>query len=219
MERSRRDAEWRYEPLDPARFAVGDGPFRARGHAYVQALRYVDAKVPGGRAAFRAKLGHADPFAPYYDEIFLVTADYDVSPLLHLYIVVADLEGTHVDRFIEARARWSGAADTRGMWKLALRGPSPERVAERMRFAFNRYFPPCEGHSVAVEPGRFEGRLARVPAQMSGLYKDATLGFFAGALGEAGARDVRPFAEHPTPCGLHAGVPIVEVRFAVAWGS
>src|ERR1700689_3254620 len=142
---------WRFEPLAPGRFPVGESPFRARGLAYVNALRYVDTRLPGARGAFLQALGAGDPFATFYDQIFLVTGDYDVSPLVRLFAVAAGLEATPVGRFIQERARWSGGSDTKGVWKPALHGSTPLEVAARLNFAFERYFPPCRATVLATE--------------------------------------------------------------------
>jgi hypothetical protein len=210
---------WRLEPLDADSFAVGEGPFRARGLAYVGALRYVDTRIPGARAAFLRALGADDPFAAFYDQIFLVTGDYDVSPLVRLYVVAAELEGVAVGRFIQERARWSGGSDTKGVWKPVLHGPSPAEVAQRLNFAFERYFPPCGATVIASQAQRFEGELRGLPSCMDGLYVHCTMGFYAGALQGAGARDVLVRFEQPAPDGARAGVAVERIRFAVQWSN
>jgi hypothetical protein len=208
---------WRYQPLEPRVFAVGEGPFRARGLAYAGALRYVDKKLPGGRAALVAALGPGDPYAPFYERLFLAIADYDVSPLVRLYAAAARVEGVPIARFIEARARWSGGADPKGIWKRPLRGTTPEEVAERLSFAFNRYFPPCVARPLGAAPGEFSGELSKLPACMNGLYAQSTIGFFIGALEGAGARDVRVEFASPVAEGTHAGVAVERARFVVRW--
>jgi hypothetical protein len=210
---------FRFEPLRPTAFPLGDGPFRARGLAYVAALRYVDKRLTGGRAAFIAALGPGDPYAPFYDQIFLVSGDYDASPLLRLFEVCAQIEGVFVGRLIEQGSRWSAQADSRGMWRPMLKGASLEETAERTRLAFNRYFSPCQAQMTALRPGRFEGELSKVPVPMAGLYTSSTNGFMAGALGLAGATDVRVEWAWPTPEGSIAGVPTERVRFVTTWSA
>ncbi len=205
---------WRFDPLD--RFPVGEGPFRARGLAYTSALKYLEKRLPGGRPAFNAALG-ADPTRGFYDQLFLAIADYDIGPLLRLYKIVAAIEGTPIDRFIAERAAWSGGADTKGVWKRPLSGDSIAEVAERLQFAFNRYFPPCQANVRKATATSFEGELTRLPACMNGLYVQSTVGFYRGALEGAGAREVRVDFERPITDGLHAGVPVERVRFVVTW--
>jgi hypothetical protein len=212
-------ASWRYETLDSTRFPVGAGPFRARGLAYVNALRYVDERTPGKRRAFLDALGKGDPFASFYDQIFLVTGDYDVSPLLRLFAVAASLEGASIAQFIQQRARWSGGSDTKGVWKPALRGATTGEVASRLHFAFERYFPPCGAEVRSARHDRFEGELRRVPACMNGLYTQSTVGFYMGALEGAGARDVRVHFERPASDGSHAGVPLERIELVVQWND
>jgi hypothetical protein len=210
-------ASWRYEVLDPATFPVGQGPFRARGLAYVSALRYVDTQTPGGRRALLDGLGKGDPFGPFFDQIFLVTGDYDVSPLVRLFTVAAHLEAVPLARFIRLRAQWSGKSDTRGIWKPALHGTTPGEVAARLSFAFERYFPPCGAEVREAGIERFEGELRRLPACINGLYAQSTAGFFVGALEGAGAHDVTIHFEDVSSDGAHAGVPLQRVPFTVQW--
>jgi hypothetical protein len=209
----------RYEPLDPARFPPGEGPFRAHGLAYTAALTYVDTRLPGGRAGFLAALGAGDAHAPFFDQLFLVSGDYDLSPLVRLYVVSAAIKGVPVGRFIVERARWSAEANTKGIWRPLLKGSSPEGVADRLRHAFNRYFPPCHAATISVEPGRFEGELFKLPAPMSGVHQSATTGFFEGAMALSGATDVCVTWGTASPDGELAGVPIERVRFVVSWGG
>jgi hypothetical protein len=208
---------WRYEVLDPAKFRVGDGPFRARGLAYAGALRYVDVRLAGGRPALLRAIGKESPFAGFYDQIFLVSGDYDISPLVLLLSAIAELAGVPVGQFIRERARWSGNSDTKGLWKPALHGPTPEAVASRLDFAFERYFPPCGANVQAARAGYCEGELRRLAACMNGLYAQSTVGFYEGALEGAGARDVRVHFERPSSDGAHAGVLLERVRFSVTW--
>ncbi len=208
---------WRYDPLDLARFPVGEGPFRARGLAFVNALKYVELKYPGGLAAFRAALGPNDPYAAYYDQIFVVAGDYDVSPLLHLFAALARMESVPVSQFIVDRARWSGGSDSKGVWKPALRGNSVADVAGKLHFAFERYFPPSRAEPRATSANRFEGELSNVPTNMDGLYAQSTIGFYEGALEGAGAKKIRVQFERPVPDGQHLGTPVERIRFAVTW--
>ncbi len=210
---------WRFEPLDAVTFPVGEGPFRARGLAYVNALRYVDTRIPGARSSFLRALGERDPFATFSDQIFLVTGDYDVSPLVRLFVVAAGVTGIPVARFIQERSRWSGGSDTQGVWKPALHGSTPTEVAARLNFAFERYFPPCRGDVLATQPERFDGELRGLPSCMNGLYVQSTIGFYVGALEGAGARDVLVHFEQPEPDGAREGIAVERVRFAVQWAN
>jgi hypothetical protein len=199
--------DWRYQPL------AGESGFRARGLAYAAALRYVDKKLPGGRAAFDAAVADAG----FYRQLFLAISDYDVAPLVRLFNVAARLEGVAVGDFIAARARWSGDADSKGVWKRPLSGSTAAEVADRLHFAFNRYFPPCEARSLSTADQRFEGELMKVPSCMDGLYVHTTAGFFQGALEGAGARAVNVQLSPPVAAGNHGGVPVERIHFAVTW--
>ncbi|APR81627.1 Hypothetical protein A7982_06976 [Minicystis rosea] len=208
---------FRYEPLSPARFPIGQGPFRARGLAYVMALKYVDTRFSGGRPAFLEALGASDALAAFYDQIFLVSGEYDVSPLLRLYLVCARSEGIDIGRFIEDRARKSADSDAKGMWRPLLNASSPEHMADRTHLAFNRYFPPCQATPLAARPGHFEGRLSKLPSSMTGLYTSATAGFICAAVELAGG--IAPTIEwdRSSTDGQISGVSLEKVRFTVKW--
>jgi hypothetical protein len=95
----------------------------------------VDTRLPGSRRAFLEAIGADDPVAAFYDQIFLVTGDYDVSPLLRLFVLAARLEAVPVAEFIQQRAQWSSGSDTKGVWKPALHGATPGELAGRLNFA------------------------------------------------------------------------------------
>jgi hypothetical protein len=214
--------DWRYEPLDPARFRPGSGPFLVRGLAYVTALQWVDKRLDGGRAALVHALGGtADPSAAYLDQIFVVTGEYDLSPLLRLYVAASALEAVPVGRFIDTRARHSAASDTQGMWKSMLKQSTPEAMAQRLYFAFNRYFPGANAKTVEVAPtdegGRFVGELSGLASCMDGLYVRSTEGFVGAALEIAGARDVRMEWADPAPEGEVQGIVTERVAFTATW--
>lgn len=210
-------AHFRYEPLGADQFPVGEGPFRARGLAYDSALKYVDTRLRGGRAAFLEALGPGDPFAPYYDQIFLVTGDYDVSPLVRLYVVTATLQGVPVGRFIEERSRWSAESTSKGLWRPILKASSPESMSESTAQAFNRFFQPCKAEKITSQPGHFEGELSKIPACMSGLYCSSTIGFFAEAVEIAGGKGCQVEMGRPSGDGELAGVSLQRVRFVATW--
>ena len=207
---------WRYEPLGIDRFALGEGPFRVRGLAYVAALAFVDKKLPGGRAAIQQLLA-GDPLGAYFQQIFVPPGSYDVSPLLSLHLAAARAARKPPGRFIEERARASALHDARGMWKPLLATASVRPMAERLPLAYNRYFEPSQARSVALEPKRFDGELTRVPDCMSGLYVNATNGFVAGALELAGAANVRLDWSEAMRDGSISGVPTSRVRFSARW--
>lgn len=208
---------WRYEPLDTRKYPVGSGPFRARGLAYAHVLAYVDARLPGGRRALLDRLGPADPFASFFDQIFIASGEYDLSPLVRLFAVAASMKGVDVGAFIRRRSARSGETDTKGVWKPALHGRTPEEVAPRLSFAFARYYPPCTGAALRTEPGLFEGELRGLPGCMNGVYVDSTIGFYEGALAGVGARDVRADFDPPVGDGVFAGVALERIHFTVRW--
>jgi hypothetical protein len=207
----------RFQPLPTAQFALGEGPFRVRGLAYKTVLDYIDQRFPGGRPALRDAFGAGDPWVPYLEQIFVVGADYDLSPLVRLYVVLAQLRGEAVDQFVERRSASSGHDNTSGIWKPLLNRDTPQATAERMHLAFNRYFQPCHGVSIESQTGRFEGALEGLPEPMAGMYVASTAGFFKGALGVSGAQGIEVAFDAPTPNGNLQSVPLVRVVFRVTW--
>src|SRR5262249_53215780 len=203
----------RFEPLDPRRFPPGSGPFRTRGISYESVLAYVDKALPGGRRAIAGLLGPGDPFAPYFDQIFVVSGDYDISPLARLLIALAAAAKREPGEFLEARSRKSAPQMAHGLWRQTLKASSPEAMAERLPLAHNRYFEPTRADARSVERGRFEAELSIVPAPMTGLYVASTTGFVAASLELAGGKDVRLAWSPPVPSGELAGVPTERVRF------
>jgi hypothetical protein len=204
----------RFEPLDPRSFRLGEGPFRARGVAYVGVLEYVDTKLAGGRAGLAPRLG---AFAPYFDQLFVATGDYDLSPLVRLFVVLAGLARRDPVAFVEERSRRSGPRMTQGLWKPVLKTSSPEAMAERLPFAFNRYFGPTHARGVDVGPGRFVCEISGVPAPMNGVHVASTMGFVASSLEVAGASDARVDFTGPASDGELAGVPTERWRFVATW--
>ncbi|MFO0756055.1 MAG: hypothetical protein U0359_06170 [Byssovorax sp.] len=207
----------RFEPLGTDRFPLGEGPFRVRGLAFASALKLVDTRFPGGRPGFLKALGPGDPFAPYYDQIFLVTGDYDVSPLLRLYNIVSAHLGIPVGRFIEERSRWSAESTTKGLWRPMLKQSSPEAMAESTNLAFNRFFSPSRADKVECRAGYFMGELTKLPACMAGLFMSSTVGFFSEAVEIAGGRNCQVQFEPAESDGTLAGVSLVRARFAATW--
>jgi hypothetical protein len=147
-----------------------------------------------------------------------VTGDYDVSPLVRLYGVVARLQGTPVGRFIEERSRWSAESTSKGLWRPILKASSPEAMAESTRQAFNRFFQPCKAESLRSREGHFEGELSALPACMAGLFASSTIGFFSEAVEIAGGKGCRVEMGRPNPDGELAGVSLQRVRFVANWG-
>jgi hypothetical protein len=179
-------------------------------------MDYIDHRLPGGRVAFLDALGpHAA--AAYYDQIFVASGDYDISPLVLLYRVVAKMKGVPTGKFIEARSRWSAASVIQGLWKPVLKTVSPEAMADRVHFAFNRFFEPSRATPILVAPGRLEVEFTTIPAHMNGFYTTSTVGFVEAALELAGAKDARLEFARPQPSGELAGVPIERHRFVGTW--
>lgn len=211
-------ANFRFDPLGPTQFPVGQGPFHARGLAYVAILKYIEGGLPGGREAFRGALA-GDPFLPFFDQLFIVSGKYDVSPLVRLYQACAAIESKPVGRFVEERARSTAKSDTMGVWKPMLKATTPAQAAERTRLAFMRDFPGCQANVVASAPGRFEGELSGLPDCMTGMYTCSTSGFVDAAMSLVGAFDVKLAWDRPVPDGATAGVPTLKTRFAVTWSE
>lgn len=197
-----------------------------RGLAYATLLDYVDKRLPGGRPALLTALGVDDPWVSYIDQLFVVGADYDASPLGRLFVAAARVRGEEVARFVEKRAQQSAKTDVHGMWKPLLKTSSPEAMAERLHIAFNRYFRTsttdpkdqgCEAKPISVAKGRFEAELGGLPAPLAGVHVWSTRGFVTAALALAGAREPTISLDAPTPDGRFQGVPLLRVRLVSTW--
>lgn len=208
--------EWRATPLPLTTYALGQGPFRVRGLAYTSALEYVDKRLDGGKGAL-GTLMRGDPYAPYLEQMFIVTGDYDVSPLLALHVALAKHREAAVGEFIERRARASARPNILGVWRPSLKRTEPEEAAERLHYAFNRYFSPTLAQNVSSAPGRFEGVLSKVPAPMSALYVHSTVGFFRGALELTGIPSISTTFAAPADDGKLDDVKLQRLRFVVEW--
>jgi len=202
----------RFEPLSPNAFPGGREPFRVRGLAYVAALDYLDKT--GERAVTRTLSG-VD--AAHFDQLFVASGDYDVSPLVTLYVALARAARVTPATFVETRSRKSAVQMTAGIWKPMLKTSSPEAMAERTYLAFNRFFEPTRAATIAVTPGRFEGELSRVPAPIGGFYVASTIGFVAAALELAGAKRVDVKFTTQAPDGELEGVPLERMRFVATF--
>jgi hypothetical protein len=198
-------------------FAPGAAPFRANGIVYKAALLYVKKRTPGGREALRAVLDDAD--GAFLDRIFLPGTLYDIGPLVRASVAAAHIEGTPIDAFVRARGRESADMDIRGVYKLMLSVASPELLASRLPWAFNRYFEPTRAEMRSRSPGRVEAELQTVPACVAGWYAWATEGFVGKALELANARDVRFRWDPPAPGTPTAGVPAATLPFGITWAG
>lgn len=208
---------FRFEPIGVDRFPLGDGPFRVRGLAYVAALAYVDKRVSGGRAVLET-LFEGDPVRDYFQQIFVLSGSYDVSPLLRLHVALAKLERKAIGRFIEERSRASATHDARGMWKPLFGAGSLPAMCERLPIAYNRYFEPSQAKVTTADAAHFAGELTRVPECMSGFYASATTGFVSAVLELAGVKNVRLEWTPLSRDSNLSGVPTGRTRFVARWG-
>lgn len=204
----------RFEPLSPKTFPGGREPFRVRGLAYVAALDYL-AKT-GERAITRALPG-VDPV--HFDQLFVASGDYEISPLVALYVALARAARVTPVEFVTTRARKSAVEMASGVWKPMLKTSSPEAMAERTYLAFNRFFEPTRASTIAVTRGRFEGELAQVPAPIGGFYVASTIGFVGAALELAGATRTEVRFTAQSPDGELAGVPLERMRFVATFAQ
>jgi hypothetical protein len=211
------ELRFRFDPLDPAQFPVGQSPFRVRGLAYVSVLDYLRRKTPRGLQQFESML-EGDPFLPYYQQLFVPLGDYDAVPLVRLFLTAAAFEGVAPARFVEDRAKGSARSDADGIWKPLLSAKTLEQMVERMPVAFNRYYEPCRARVLEVGANAFTGELESIPAPINGLYSFSTQGFVGECLHRAGAGSVRFAWRESKRQGELRGVPLESLRFEARWG-
>lgn len=209
-------AAFRFEPLGPELFKIGESPFRVRGLAYMALRQYAEHKVDGGFSAVVRALGN-DPFANYYQQLFIAAGDYDASPLMRMFQELSRRAGREIGSFIAARSRASAVRDSTGMWKPLLKHSTPHAMAERLPLAFNRYFEPCTASVEENEGASFSGTLKSVPESMSGLYCESTNGFVSACLEVAGASGARVEWLSREPTDALSGVAVATWRFRARW--
>jgi hypothetical protein len=207
----------RFDPAASSLAPPGEGPFRVRGIVYAAVLRYVERRLPGGNMALREAL-HDDAIARFLDQIFVAATAYDISPLVRVCVVAADLERVPAAIFTRDRARESAKLDVPGIYRVLLKLTSPEAMAERLPRAFNRYFEPCRADATLVRRGGLESRLRDIPECMAGWYAAATDGFVSRALEMAGAKQPRFRWEREEAAGELEGMATVTLPFRVRWG-
>jgi hypothetical protein len=177
---------------------------------------YAEHKVDGGFAAVVHRMGD-DPFAPYYQQLFIAAGDYDAVPLMRMFLALAERAGRDIGTFISARSRASAVRDSTGMWKPLLKNSTPGAMAARLPIAFNRYFEPCAARVESIGEREFTGTLENVPECMSGLYAESTNGFVSACLELSGATGASVEWLSQQPAGALAGVPITSWRFRARW--
>jgi hypothetical protein len=207
----------RFVPVPSSLASLGQGPFRVRGVVYGAVLRYVERRLPGGKVALREAL-RDDAIMRFFDQIFVASTDYDISPLVKVCVVSADLERIPPAIFTRDRARESAKMDVPGIYRVLLKLTSPEAMAERLPRAFNRYFEPCRADPTLVRRGGLESRLRDIPECMAGWYAAATDGFVSRALEMAGAKQPRFRWERAEAAGEVDGIATVTLPFGVHWG-
>jgi len=210
------ELRFRFEPLAPKQFPVGESPFRVRGLAYVSVLDYLRKNTPAGLSQFESML-EGDPFLPYYRQLFVPLGDYDAVPLVRLFLTAAAFEGVAPARFVEDRARGSARADSEGIWKPLLSAKTLKQMVERMPIAFNRYYEPCRARVLEASDDSFVGELEGIPSPIDGLYVFSTQGFVGECLQRAGAGSVRFDWREPTRRGQLSGVQLENLRFEARW--
>ncbi|HMR74732.1 MAG TPA: hypothetical protein PKD61_06460 [Polyangiaceae bacterium] len=187
-----------------------------RGLAYMALRQYAEHKVDGGFSAAVRALGD-DPFAHYYQQLFIAAGDYDASPLMRMFQELSRRAGREIGSFIAARSRASAVRDSTGMWKPLLKNSTPHAMAERLPLAFNRYFEPCAASVEDHESKSFTGTLKHVPECMSGLYCESTNGFVSACLELAGASGASVDWLSREPSGALSGVAVATWRFRARW--
>ncbi|MEZ4381069.1 MAG: hypothetical protein R3A79_06955 [Nannocystaceae bacterium] len=204
----------RCEPLD---FPPGEGPFRARGTVLAGYMHYADARFPGGRAALRERLGDA-ALAAYFDRIFLAMSYYDLGPLLRAVEVLAREARAPLAAFIRERAQASAKADVSGIYARVLPSDSVAAMAEKLPWAFVRYFDGVDVEILASSAEAIDYRFSGLPTAMLGWYVWSNQGFVGESLRLAGAARARVENVAVVADGERDAIPLSAVVQRATWG-
>jgi hypothetical protein len=210
-------------PASPAgaAFAPGTSPFHAKGLVYGGAREYWDIRVPGGSAAIAqavAATGDA-ALAEFLDGRFVPSGLYDVLPIAPLSSVAARLAKVSHAQLVRDNAAWLAERDLRGVYRVILAVASIESVAMRLGKLSMQYFDFGRAETVPVRDKVVESRRFGIPASLAPWFIFAADGFVPVALKLAGAKSVRLRHGSPAPDGSAHGVPLVQVRFEIAWSD
>jgi hypothetical protein len=205
----------------PANFAPGASPFHAKGLVYGGAREYWDQRVPGGVAAVAhavAATGDAN-LAGFLATKFVPSGLYDVLPIAPLSAVAARLSGVPHAQLVRDNAAWLAERDLRGVYRVILAVASIESVAMRLGKLSMQYFDFGRAETVPVREKVVESRRFGIPAVLAPWFIFAADGFVPVALKLAGAKSVRLRHGSPAPDGSAHGVPLVQIRFEIAWSD
>ncbi|MDI1444456.1 hypothetical protein [Polyangium sp. 6x1] len=207
---------WACDPSS-LRHRIGEGPFRVRGVLYMGNFEYATKRTPGGLPAVYAAMAHPEVEAFLDNTIFLATSSYDLVPAIHFLRALAKVEGTPFDKFVRGRARHAGENNVMGLYRAQMRSSSAADMALRLPRIFERYFENCRAEMTIATEGLAEGRFSGMAAPMLGFYLWCNEGFIEGALGAAGARDVRYVWSSPLPDGERDGTPQKALTVRITW--
>jgi hypothetical protein len=185
--------------------------------AYQGLLESFDARVPGGAKEAIALL--SPETAAFFDQPFLAGSMYDILPLLDLSRQGALLCQVSWREFVREGARRQAERDTSGVYRFMLRLASPKLVVERLPRVMVQYFDFGEVSGEHDPEGRtrFDASVRGLPEPVAPWLSAVGEGFIPVVMRRAGARDVSVLVHPPRPCGLQAGVRLLEARFAVKW--
>lgn len=209
----------RYEPLPVTpRHPFGQGPFRGKGMIFEGLRAYAAQRIPGGMDAVLAEVGDPD-VKKFFDQIFLASANYDLSPLVRVVRVVARLERTPVDQFVRKSARTAAELHIGGLYRQQLKVNSPEEMATRLPRMFGRYYEPCQAEIISIEQGHLRARFTGLPTLLIGNYVWSNEGFIGRALELAGAQRPRFEWSAEQADGELEGISLRTIGFNVTWAA
>ncbi|MCA9590501.1 MAG: hypothetical protein KC657_34595 [Myxococcales bacterium] len=205
--------------MAPSEQLPGSSPFRTKGVAYQGLFESFDARVPGGARGAIALLPRETQ--TFFDQPFLAGSMYDILPLLELSRQGALLCDVSWREFVREGARRQADRDTRGVYRFMLRVASPKLVVERLPRVMVQYFDfgDVSGEHDPEGRLRYEASVRDLPEPVAPWLSAVGEGFIPVVMERAGARDVSVLVHPSRPCGVRAGVRLLEARFAVKWAA
>jgi hypothetical protein len=205
--------------VEPAAFAPGASPFRAKGLVYGGARDFWEQRLPGGVAAVENLLVAQgdDALARFLKGPFVASGLYDILPIVPLSAAAARVAGVSHGQIVREAAAWMAERDLRGVYRIILSLASVESVAMRLGKLSMQYFDFGAADTKRLRDHVVESRRTGIPAPVAPWFVFAADGFVPVALKLAGAQWVRLRHEEPVAEGTLHGVPSVQIRFEIHW--
>jgi hypothetical protein len=196
-------------------FAPGAGPFHIKGVAYRHTLANYDEFLPGGFAAFVARLDPAH--AQFWRQPFVASAWYDAFPMAESSDVIADILQRDREAVLRELGQRTAKHDFRGVYKMYLKAVSaPLAIASLTRLGALYYDFMGRTSTKKLESG-IEIERCEVPKPMIPWLRPINVGYCEAVLQRTGiANIVIETTTELTGTRLH-GMALCTARMRIRW--